>query len=225
MNYKVVARTVLAVWLMCSGYAILKAQSFFPGQDGEHCISAGIEAEAGMLFSVGYQRSFHVEPLRKNIGVFANATIPSGDELLNDLRIKLGAQTFLLPENGYTISAGIALTGIHSNNDLISATGFGLDLILTAGYYGSAWFAAAEAGMDRTFISSITFTDYYREYFYEGARDGWYDNTAGNLRLGARGGIRTGRTELALRTGLQTTLALNNRVLPFYAGLSAGYRL
>ena len=225
MNYKVVARTVLAVWIMCSGEVILKAQSVFPGQDGEQTISASIEAEAGTLFTVGYQRSFHVEPLGKNIGVFASATIPSGDELFNDLRIKLGGQTFLLPENGYTISAGIALTGIHSDNDLLSATGFGLDLILTAGYYGSAWFTAAEAGMDRTFIANIRFTDYYREYYYEGARDGWYDHTAGNLRLGIRGGIRAGRTELALRTGLQTTLALNNRVLPFYAGLSAGYRL
>lgn len=225
MNYRTVGFPIITFLLFSFGSVVLNAQTLFPEQGGAQSITAGVEAEAGTLFTVGYQHSVYLKSIARDISFHANVTVPSGKDLFNDLRIRIGARTFLSPDDGLNVSAGMAITGIRSSNHLLTATGFGLDVTLTAGYYGSAWFAAAETGVDRTFLANISFTDYYRDYFFGAARDGWYRNTAGNIHLGVRGGIRTGRAELGIRTGLQTTLELESRVLPFYAGLWAGYRL
>ncbi len=213
------------ITILCASLITAKAQTMFPTENKDNVISSAIGVESGTLFSVGYQHTVHVGSLNKNMSLFANTTVPAGEELFNDIRVQLGASTFLLHNSNFNVSTALALTTTRSQNSLYNGTGLGLDLLITAGYYKSTWFVAAEAGADKTMLTRISHTDYYKDYFYKEAKDGWYANSAGNLRIGVRGGVKIGRTELGLRLGTQTTMGFNKRVIPFFAGLQAGYTL
>lgn len=213
------------ITILCACFITAEAQTMFPTEDKDNVISSAIGVESGTLFSIGYQHTVHAESLNKNMSFFANTTVPAGEELFNDIRVQLGASTFLLHNSNFNVSTALALTTTHTQNTLYNGTGFGLDVLITAGYYKSTWFAAAEAGADRTLLTRLSHSDYYKDYFYQEAKDGWYPNSAGNLRIGVRGGIKIGRAELGLRVGAQTTMEFNKRVIPFFAGLQAGYTL
>jgi hypothetical protein len=95
---------------------------------------------------------------------------------------------------------------------------------LLAGHYGRRWFAVAEGGYDRAWLTYIKNSDWYKTYFYSGAKDGWYSGTGGLVHAGGKGGVTIGRVELVLRAGVTKTEALKDLDLPFYATLGANYR-
>jgi hypothetical protein len=111
-----------------------------------------------------------------------------------------------------------------TENSIYRGTALRTDLVLLAGHYGRRWFAVAEAGYGRAWLTYIENSDYYRMNFYADARDGWYGDTGGRLHAGAKGGVTLGAVEVVLRAGVTMTETLQDLDLPFYATLGANYR-
>ena len=94
-----------------------------------------------------------------------------------------------------TISAGtvtptqLAFEVAATENSIYRGTALRTDLVLLAGHYGRRWFAVAEAGYGRAWLTYIENSDWYRTNFYADARDGWYGGTGGRLHAGAKGGV------------------------------------
>jgi hypothetical protein len=63
----------------------------------------------------------------------------------------------------------------------------------------------------------------YRTTFYADAKDGWYAMPGSTARVGLRGGVRFGATEIFARGGLEATGQLHAITPPFYATLGSAY--
>ena len=89
--------------------------------------------------------------------------------------------------------------------------------------YRAGWFAAAEFGFDKAIITHVTHSEWYRTYFYQNARDGWYLDAGGTYHYGFIAGVAIGRIELLGRFGFRRTEELNDLLPPLYAGTGLGY--
>jgi hypothetical protein len=127
--------------------------------------------------------------------------------------------------------AGLACDGIHDpsqDGNLVPKT---VDedptlpsLELAVGHYARSWFAAGEGGFDRSWLTYIKNSDYYRTNIYAGAKDGWYSGTAGAFHAGAKAGFRLSSVEVVARAGVNKTETLADLTVPFYAMVGANYR-
>ena len=53
-----------------------------------------------------------------------------------------------------------------TSNSVYDGAGFGADLTVHAGFYRRGWFLAGLVGYDRTFVTHIEHTDWYRDNVY-----------------------------------------------------------
>ena len=103
-------------------------------------------------------------------------------------------------------------------------TSFGTDLGVQGGFYARHWFVAGEAGFDWITTTHVAHSDLYRDTVYEGARDGWYAMSGGNIRYGLQAGASFGRHDLVLRAGKMVDVGGAPPMLPFYGTLTLDTR-
>ncbi|HMF44993.1 MAG TPA: hypothetical protein VKQ32_30190, partial [Polyangia bacterium] len=213
---------VLVALLALAGSA--RAQSFSRLEAGQQTVTAETGLQSGIVTSLGYAAGLRLHAIDRTLMPFAQATMLVARPDLHDYAFRGGAQISVLSVGWFDLSTQLAFDVAETENSIYRGTALRTDLVLLAGHYGRRWFAVAEAGYDRAWLTYIKNSDWYRTYFYSDAKDGWYSGTAGMLHAGAKGGVTLGRVEVVLRAGITKTEDLNNLDLPFYATLGANYR-
>jgi hypothetical protein len=191
---------------------------------GQQAVTAEAGLQSGFVTSVGYARGLQLDAIGRALMPFAQATMLVARPDLRDFAFRAGGQVSLLAIGWFDLSTQLAFEVAGTENSIYTATALRSDVALLAGHYGRRWFAVAEAGYDRAWLTYIENSDWYRANFYADARDGWYSGTGGKLRAGAKGGVTIGRVELVVRAGINKTEALNDLDLPFYGTLGANLR-
>jgi hypothetical protein len=179
-------------------------------------------AEYGFVAGVGYARV--VPFLDRQLVLSGDFTLPWAGLDLSDYRLRVGA---LLPIAGirrWKLAGSIAPTVRQTKNDISRMTDVGADVGVVAGYYSARWFVATELGFDWAMTTHIAHTQVYRTAVYEGARDGWYANSGGNLRAGLQGGVSFGHHDVILRIGGVRGIDGDPPLLPFYGTLAFNTR-
>jgi hypothetical protein len=212
---------VLIVLLGLAGSA--KAQSFSRLAAGEHTVTAETGLQSGVVTSLGYAAGLRLRAIDRTLIPFAQATLLVARPDLHDYGLRVGSQISVVSIGWFDLSAQLALGVAGTENSIYTGTALRTELALLAGHYARRWFAVAEVGHDRAWMTYIENGDYYRT-FYPDARDGWYGGTGGKLHAGAKGGASIGRVEIVLRAGVVKTETLQDLDLPFYATLGANYR-
>ncbi|SJZ84711.1 hypothetical protein SAMN04488128_1011834 [Chitinophaga eiseniae] len=225
MNHPIV-RYILLFSLLLPAHLPLRAQVINWGnlQDGQrHWINAHTGAQYGMVFGLGYAYQL----ADSEFPVIANAaySFPSGNNLLDDFKAKLGTQVRLLQMNDFHFA--VKAHGIFRGyeNELVRLLNWGMDLSGTIGYYRPSWFVAGEAGFDKAISTRFKHTDTYKKQ-YPDVKDGWYaPATGGNFNYGLQGGVSFGRHDITLSGGglLQEDFK-KKPLLPFYLLLGYNYR-
>ncbi len=200
------------------------AQAFSRLEPGQQTLTVEAGLQAAVVTSVGYAAGVRVPAIDRTVMPFLQGSLPVARPDLGDYAARAGAQVSLLDLGWLDISTQLAFEVEGTENSLYRATALRTDLVLLAGHYGRHWFAAAEGGYDHSWLTYIKNSDWYRSYFYAGAKDGWYGNSAGTVHAGLKGGLTLGSVELIARAGLAKTERLNDLDVPFYAMLGAGYR-
>jgi len=200
------------------------AQAFSRLEAGQQTVTAETGLQSGMVTSLGYATGLRANTLGRTVMPFAQATMLVAKPDLHDYAFRAGAQTSLVTLGWFDLSAQLAFDVAGTENSIYRGTALRTDLVLLGGHYGRRWFAVAEAGYDRAWLTYIKNSDWYRTYFYSDAKDGWYSGTGGTLHAGAKGGITIGRVEVVLRAGITKSETLNDLDLPFYATLGANMR-
>jgi len=218
------ASLALACVAATAGAGRAQAQAFSRLDAGEQVVTVETGLASGVVTSLGYARGLRIGVLDRTLMPFAQATLVVARPDLHDYALRTGAQVGLLRAGWFDLAAQLALEAASTENSIYGATALRTDATLLAGHYGRRWFAVAEAGYDRAWLTYIKNSDWYRTHFYGGAQDGWYAGTGGVLRAGAKGGVTLGRVELVLRAGVNETETLQDLDLPFYATLGASYR-
>ncbi len=141
---------------------------------------------------------------------------------VRDWRARGTARTTVVHRGAFRITGEGAFIARGTSNSIYSALNLGASTTLTAGAYRRRWFLAAETGFDKAVATRITNSDWYRDYYYADAKNGWYLTPGGTLHAGLTGGASLGNVELMARAGTLRTERFNALIPPMYASVGMG---
>jgi hypothetical protein len=143
--------------------------------------------------------------------------VPWGSLDLDDYRVRASVAASLLGDAGpgWKVVGSLAPTPRATQNAAGTETALGVDLRLTAGYYGG-WWCAGEIGLDWAATTHVENSAAYRAV-YADAKDGWYGNPGGTIYAGLNAGVSFETVDLILRAGVPRTMALAPQSMPFFA--------
>ncbi|MGF1924733.1 MAG: hypothetical protein ACQUHE_11185 [Bacteroidia bacterium] len=223
MNF--IKTTILALVLI-SPLQSIKAQTlnWSSIEDSKHILNIGLGWDYSMSYNIGYA---HRLPTRAPLLLHANFSIPSGENLLDDFKTKLGAQIVLL--NKSSLKGSITLNGIYrrTENTLVRLQNFGSELKGAFGHYRPNWFLAAEISFDKAIVTHFKHSNLFKANAYQGVKDGWYDPAAGgNVSYGLQTGYSFGKSDVTLNLGMVKTEDFkSNPLIPFYLMFGYNFRI
>jgi hypothetical protein len=183
-----------------------------------------IYATAGLdpaiVTAVGVGRT--VPLLGREVQVVAEFGVVASELDIKDYRARLGVQTAVIGWRSLRLTGSATFIARGTENTIYSAVGFGSDFTGTLGLYRRGWFAAGEFGFDKEIITHVTNSDWYRRWFYQDARDGWYIPTGGNFHSGLVTGVAIRGVEFAARAGLRWSEGGDAVLPPFYGSVGIG---
>ena len=205
----------------------LQAQTFNWGslQSNQlHVLNANTGIEHGIIYGVGY--GYQIK--NKFVPVVANIeySFASGDNILDDIKTKLGVQIDLIEITNFHFTAKLHGVIRRYENEKVRLVNFGSDLAGVVGYYRAKWFVAGELGFDKAIITHFKHSDYYQEQ-YPGVQNGWFGpSTGGNFYYGLQAGLSFGKQDLFVRAGKILTQDFKTPPsYPFYGQLGLNFRV
>lgn len=193
-------------------------------EETRHIMSAGIGWDYSVSYNLGY--AYHVNAKMPML-LSANFSIPSGENLLDDFKSKIGGQVVLL--NKPNLKASIALHGIYRRyeNTLVRLQNIGSEINGTIGYYKPKWFVAGEVGFDKAIVTHFSHSEAFKETVFEEVTDGWYEpTTGGNFHYGIHTGYSFKRSDIDFNIGMITTQDFKTTpLIPYYLMLVYHYRI
>jgi hypothetical protein len=176
--------------------------------------------EYGLVFGAGY--GYQLKSKRPII-LNAEFSIPSGENMFDDFKTKLGGQINFYQLKSFHFTGKVQGIYRRNQNDYVQLQNFGAELTASAGYYKRKWFTAAEVGFDQAIVTHFKHSNSYKQ-IYQGVQDGWYEPaTGGNFYLGLQTGYSFKRSDIYLKGGTVSTQNFSKPMLPFYAQL--GYTI
>jgi len=193
-------------------------------EENKHLLNVNLGVEHGAIYGVGY--GYRVK--NKFFPFVANIEYsqPSGNNVLDDFKAKIGAQINWVTYHDFRFSTKIHGVFRRYENDFVRMLNFGSDLAGIAGYYRSRWFVAGEFGFDKSIVTHFKHSQMYREQ-YAAVVDGWYEPaTGGNFYYGLQSGFTYKNYDLTLRVGKMATQDFKSTpLIPFYGQLGLNIRL
>ncbi|HMQ49438.1 MAG TPA: hypothetical protein PKA00_18230 [Saprospiraceae bacterium] len=193
-------------------------------EQSNHFVALGVGWDYGLTYSVayGYQLNSAI-PLMLN----GQVSIPSGELLLDDYKLKAGAQVVLLNQSHW--KGALSLQGIYRRygNPLVRLQNFGSEMKGTLGYYHDKWFFAGELGFDKAIVAHFEHSDIYKENILQTVQDGWYEPaTGGHFLYGVQTGWSFRRSDISLSIGKVVTQDFKSTpLIPYYLSLAFSYRI
>jgi hypothetical protein len=215
---------VASLLLVLATARTANAQAFSRLEAGQQTVTTETGLQSGIVTSLGYAAGLRIGAINRTLMPFAQGTLLMARPDLQDYAFRVGSQLSLVQIGWFDLSAQLAFEVAGTDNSIYRGTALRTDAVLLAGHYGRRWFAVAEAGYDRAWLTYIKNSDWYRTNVYPDAKDGWYGGAAGQWHAGGKGGVRLGPVEVVLRAGVNKTQTLRDLDLPFYATLGANYR-
>lgn len=193
-------------------------------EQNKNLLHADVGAEYGITAGLGYHRFISIKNFPLWIG--GEFSIPSGNQLGDDFKVRLGAQIKILTVNRFQFSARIQGITRRYQNQSVRLFNFGSDFAGSLGYYRKHWFLGTEAGFDKAIITNFKHSEWFKNNIYDSVQDGWYEPaTGGNFHYGLQGGISMKKVDITLKAGkiLQQDFE-SQPLLPFYGQLGLNFR-
>lgn len=185
-------------------------------KDDKHIATLFTGLEYGLVFGAGYGYQLKTKkPIILNI----EFSTPSGNNLSDDFKTKLGGQVNLYKTKDFYFTAKAQGIFRRNENDFVRLQNFGSEISVTGGYYKRRWFTAIQIGFDKAIVTHFKHSDAYKQ-IYPDVKDGWYEPaTGGNFNFGLLAGYTFKHSDIFLAAGKLTTQNFSNPQLPFYAQL------
>jgi len=184
-----------------------------------------VNINAGIDYGLTYGARYGYQLRSKMPGIMVlDLSVPSGDNLVDDFKTKIGGYIRFYQVKNFQFSAKIM--GVFRRYENLSARllNFGSDMGLVAGYYQRKWFVAGEAGFDKAIVTHFKHSALYKENF-PSVQDGWFEPaTGGNFYYGLQTGLSLKRNDIYLKAGKVLTQDFSTApMVPFY--LQLGYNI
>jgi hypothetical protein len=204
------------IWI-CLFSSSLSAQIIQPKDDCRHIAKINVGYDYNLIsVDVGYA---YYQPKFKT-AAFIDLT--QGTALLGtgNLRTQIGLQTWQGSFQKFNLRTSLAFVYTRSTNKAGNYDGLGLNLHINAGLNLKNIGFGADLQYNPFFATHIKHSDFWRQYYYSEAKDGWYKLTANTWRVGGYFSTLFGTEkmlELNLRGGYQTSGQFDKLIPGFYA--------
>ena len=187
-----------------------------------HIFNINASSDYALTYGIGYNYQ-----LRSKLPIILNAeySFPSGDNITDDFKTKIGGQIDWFQTGNFHF-----ITKIHGifrryENDYARLLNFGSDLSGIVGYYKSNWFVAGEIGFDKAIVTHFRHSDLYKSN-YPDIEDGWYEPaTGGNFYYGIQAGYSKKKFDIYVKAGKLTEQDLKTApLLPFYGQAGVNFK-
>ena len=184
----------------------------------KHIFNANLGFEYSLIYGLGYGHQFKTKFFP--MVVSAEYSFPSGNNIIDDFKAKIGGQIRWIEFHNFQFSTKIYGVFRRYENDFVRLVNFGSDLSGIAGYYRPRCFVAAEVGFDKAIVTQFKHSIVYSEQ-YSGFKNGWYKpSTGGNFFYGLQTGVSFRKNDINLRIGKILTQDFKTTpMVPFYAQL------
>lgn len=189
----------------------------------KHRVNANIGTEYGVVFGLGYGYTINNRLFPIIIG--SELSVPSGNTLLDDFKIKAGANVRWLTVQDIQFSTRVQGIFRRFENENVTIANFGLDMAGVIGYYRPRWFAGIEVGFDKAIVSHFQHSEHYKEIYPE-VKNGWYEPaTGGNFYYGLQGGYSFPHQDVYLKLGNIVSQDFTTKPqLPFFVQVGYNYK-
>lgn len=179
-----------------------------------------------MPLQLSYKRAFDIGNYKFPFAAGVDATIPLFDFDLNDIRIRITTEMTFLRKQNFEIRGGINPVFVNLKMETETMSSMGLDFHFFTGFTNAKWNSGLEFTYNKMFSTHIKHTDKYTDNVFEGAVDGWYRNTAANIRIGVLVNYRINKFDINLRTGISRTGKFNGYLFvpTMYANIGVNFR-
>lgn len=179
-----------------------------------------------MPLQMSYKRGFNIANYKFPFAAGVDVTIPIYNFDLNDIRIKLTTEMTFIRKRNFEIRGGIDPVFVNLKMETETMSSLGLDFHFFTGFTSTKWNTGIEFQYNRMFSTYIKHTDIYRDNVYEDAVDGWYKNTAANIRIGALINYRIKKFDINLRAGVSKTGQFNDYLFvpSMYGAIGVNFR-
>ncbi len=169
--------------------------------ENKHLVYLGAGINYGMVASAGYAYRL---PIRLPVLAAAEVSIPSGNNIFDDFKSKLGGQAELWRAGHF--SAAVKLYGVfrRQESDYVRLLNFGSETGAVIGFYKRKWYVATEFTFDKAITTNVKHGAVVREY-NPNVQDGWYIPTGGNFLYGIQSGLSFGKNDLNVSLGKWVT--------------------
>jgi hypothetical protein len=221
-------RILYAVSLMTltSFYSSIFSQTInWNGLDNrKHILNLNFGLDHSVSYGIGYGFK-----LKTKLPIILNTyfSIPVGEDRIDDLKTKVGAQIALLNTSNFV--GAISIFGIYRKheNPYVRLQNFGSDMKGNLGYYKKSRFIAFEVGFDKAIVTHFNHTQEYKNEVYANVQNGWYEPaTGGNFYYGIQTGFAIKKVDITLNLGRVLTQDFKTSpFLPFYLNFGLNYKM
>jgi hypothetical protein len=188
-----------------------------------HIINVNAGLDYGLTYGAGY--GFQLKTKLPFV-INGEYSFPSGNEIFDDLKAKVGGAIRLAKINNFQFSAKLHGVFRRYENTLTRLVNFGSDMSAAAGYYKRKWHVAGEFGFDKAIVTNFKHSQIYKDNFPL-VKDGWYEpSTGGNFYYGIQTGISFKQHDIYLKAGRVLTQDFKTKPLvPYYAQIGINAKL
>jgi hypothetical protein len=188
-----------------------------------HIVSVQFGLDFGFVLGVGYAYKPNTTlPILLN----ADITMPFGETILDDYKIRIGGQVELVRLGDF--STTFKAQGVMRRLDNVGGQylNVGSELGVIAGVYRPTWFVAGEFTFDKTLLTNIQHNENAKKNSFQPPKDGWYSSSGGNFLYGIQGGYSFPTLDMNARFGAVLTEDFRGTpiVLPIYGTLGMNIR-
>jgi hypothetical protein len=214
----------------CAAFATLGFTSTASAQEvthlptgKDHAVGLAAGLDSAMMARFGY--TYRMRPSFWDHDVLSQSafTMPIATPDFADSRLETGLRTTALAYKNLRLQLSLGAMLHNTSNVAFSANGLGVTAMLLPGYQSERWGLMAEIGYEKMLATHMRPSDLYLERGYTDAKSGWYGDTAGNFRLGLRGGGRIGALEIGTRMGVIATEQGAPQLPPFYGTIGGAF--
>lgn len=206
--------------------ASIFAQTSFKESEKNNEIYIRGGLEPNLMISLGYQHSFELEKINRDLTIFAELKTSLVRFSLFNSEVKTGATIPIIQAGSFKIinNLNFSISGVETINFNSLRIAVGDEIAI--GFYGNIWFAAFIVEYERALCNYITHTDFYKNTHYSDAVDGWYKGASGAFQFGLEGGILISKlVDVNLEVKVPVTEHFNGfSGSPFHVNLGVGLR-
>lgn len=183
-------KKLVLLTLLAMSVSPVYAQNIFNLNHHDNLVYSRIGIEPTYVLAVGYMKSFDLPSVNRNLVAYGEVSSPLQLIRSTNYEAKMGVIANLLKYKRFGVTYGLNVSTGHVETKNFSSQKMAFANKLLAGYFSDSWYLAFSGEHEHLFANRITHTEYYRDYIFPEAKDGWYKGAGGNIQLGLEAGFR-----------------------------------